>query len=230
VADSTVESNGSDDVCGADCLRMNDSGRGADELIAEQHSDASLADCWQQAKVSKGDFVISRGVLYHKDKVEGQPICQICVPESKRAQVLKLAHDSVFGCHLVERKTRERVRLSFYWPRMRQDIQGYVRSCAQCQLRSRPEKTDRVPITPITRAELPSQVINMDCIGPLDPPSAQGHRYCLCIVDSCTRRPTVYASKTLSAKAVRDSLVDLFSHDGVPQVLISDCGTILRIS
>jgi len=71
VADSTVESNGSDDVCGADCLRTGDSVCGADELIAEQHSDASLADCWQQAKVSKGDFAISRGILYHKEKVEG---------------------------------------------------------------------------------------------------------------------------------------------------------------
>ena len=169
---------------------------GADELIAEQHSVASLAECWQQAKANEGDFVISRDVLYHKDKVEGQPIYQLCVPEGKRVQILKLAHDSVFGCHLGERKTRERVRLSFYWPRMRQDIQGYVRSCTQCQLRSRPVKTDHVPIT---RAELPFHVMNMDCIGPLDLPSAQGHKYCLCIVDSCTRWPTVYALKTLSA-------------------------------
>ena len=203
---------------------------GADELIAEQRSDASLAECWQQAKANKGDFVMSGGVLYHKDKVEGQSICQLCVPEGKRVQILKLAHDSVFGCHLGERKTREKVRLSFYWPRMRQDIQGYVRSCTQCQLRSRPVKTDHVPITPITRAELPFQVMNMDCIGPLDPPSAHGHKYCLCIVDSCTRWPTVYALKTLSAKAVCDSLIDLFSHVGIPQVLISDCGTILRVS
>ena len=88
-------------------------------MIAEQHSDASLADCWQQFA---GDFMISRGVLYHKDKVEGQPICQLCVPESKRVQVLKLAHDSVFGCHLGEHKTRERVRLSFYWPGMRKSM------------------------------------------------------------------------------------------------------------
>ena len=202
---------------------------GDDELIAEQHSDASLAECWQQAKANKGDFVISKGVLYHKDNVEGQPIYQLCVPDGKRVQILKLAHDSVFGCHLEERKTRERVRLSFYWPRMRQDIQGYVRSCTPCQLRSRPVKTDHVPITPITRAELPFQVMNMDCIGPLDPPSAQGHKYCLCIVDSCTRWPTVYALKTLSAKAVCDSLIDLFSHVGIPQVLISDCGTNLRV-
>jgi len=29
---------------------MSDSVSGADELIAEQHSDASVADCWQQAR------------------------------------------------------------------------------------------------------------------------------------------------------------------------------------
>jgi len=127
VTDSTAQSNSGDDVCDADWLGLSDSVCGADELIAEQQSDASLAECWQQAKVNKGDFVISRGVLYHKDKVEGQPICQLCVPEGKRVQILKLAYDSDFGCHLGERKTRERVKLSFYWPRMRQDIQGYVR-------------------------------------------------------------------------------------------------------
>ena len=82
VSDSTVVSNDSDEVCDADCLGMSDSVRGADELIAEQHSDARLADCRQLAKVNEGDFVISRSALYHKDKVEG-PICQLCVPQSQ---------------------------------------------------------------------------------------------------------------------------------------------------
>jgi len=59
VADSTVQSNSGDDVCDADCLGLSDSMCGADKLIAEQHSDASLADCWQQAKANKDDFVIS---------------------------------------------------------------------------------------------------------------------------------------------------------------------------
>ena len=31
--------------------------------------------------------------------------------------------------------------------------------------------------------------------------------------------------KNLSAKAVCDVLIDLFTHVGIPQVLISDCGT-----
>jgi len=51
-------------------------------------------------------------VHVHKEKVEGQPICQLCVPESKRVQVLKLTHDSVFGCRLGEHKTRQRERES----------------------------------------------------------------------------------------------------------------------
>jgi len=53
VSDSTEESNDSDEVCDADCLGMNDSVCSADELIAEPRSDASLADCWQQAKMKR---------------------------------------------------------------------------------------------------------------------------------------------------------------------------------
>ena len=37
----------SDEVCDADCLGMSDNECGADELITEQHSDVSLAECWQ---------------------------------------------------------------------------------------------------------------------------------------------------------------------------------------
>ena len=74
-------------------------------------------------------------------------------------------------------KPEKVVRLSFYWPGMRKIIQDYVRSCAQCQLRSRPVNAHHAPITPFTRAELPFQVMNMDGISPLDPPSAQGHTF-----------------------------------------------------
>ena len=41
VADSTLQSNSGDDVCDADCLGLSGSVCGADEPIAEQHSDAS---------------------------------------------------------------------------------------------------------------------------------------------------------------------------------------------
>ena len=101
----------------------------------------------------------------------------------------------------------------------------HVQSCCDCQLRSRPVTTDRVPITPITRADVPFQVMNVDCIGPLDPPSAQGHKYCLCVVDSCTRWPSMYMLKSLTAKAVCESLIDFFTYVRVPKIMISDQDT-----
>ena len=81
---------------------------------------------------------------------------------------------------------------------------------------------DRVLITPITRKNVPFQTLNMDYIGPLNPPSAQGHTHFLCIVDNCTRWPTVYMLKSLTAKSVCDALLDLFVNLGVPNVIISD--------
>jgi len=195
------------------------------DLAEEQRQDPTLATCWNQAEAGKGGFVINRGLLFHQDQVEGQAVCQLCVPQGRRESILRLAHESVFGGHLGERKTRERIRLSFYWPGLRKSVLCHVQSCCNCQLRSRPVTTDRVPITPVTRADVPFQVMNMDCIGPLDPPSAQGHRYCLCVVDNCTRWPSVYMLKSLTAKAVCDSLVNLFTHIGVPKVIISDQGT-----
>jgi len=161
-------------------------------LINEQKRDETLSPCWDMARQGKGNFVISRGILYRKDKVEGQPVCQLCVPVGRRENVLKLAHDSVYGGHMGERKTCQRIKLSFYWPGLKRSVRQYTSSCKDCQLRSRKLTTDRVPITPITRDDVPFQTLNMDCIGPLDLPSSQGHKYCLCIVDNCTRWPSVY--------------------------------------
>jgi len=139
--------------------------------------------------------------------------------------VLRLAHESVSGGHLRERKTRKHIRLSFYWPGLRKSVLSRVQSCCSCQLQSRPVTMDRVPITPVIRVDVPFQVMNMDCIGPLDPPSAQGHKYCLCVVDNCTRWPSVYMLKSLTANAVCEALIDLFAQVGVPKVLVRNRGT-----
>jgi len=101
------------------------------DLIKEQHDDVSLGQCWDMAKVNKGGFVVDHGILYHIDKVDGQRVCQLCVPTSRRDSVMRLAHDSVFSGHLGERKTRERIRLSFFWPQLRQSVRQYVNTCTE---------------------------------------------------------------------------------------------------
>lgn len=84
---------------------------------------------------------------------------------------------------------------------------------------------DRVPITPLSRPELPFQTIFIDCIGPLDPPSARGHRYALCIVDLCMRWAEVVCLRSLTAQATCDALVGVLARFGTPQLICSDQGT-----
>jgi len=45
------------------------------------------------AKVNKGNYVVDHSILFHFDQVEGQKVCQLCVPEYKRNTALQLAHD-----------------------------------------------------------------------------------------------------------------------------------------
>jgi len=92
------------------------------ELSNEQMADTTLATCWKMAKKGKGGFLILNDVLYHKDNVEGRLVSQLCLPQSRRVKVLQLAHDSVFCGYMGEKKTRERIRLSFYWPGLRQSV------------------------------------------------------------------------------------------------------------
>jgi len=67
--------------------------------VTEQQDDATLLPCWDQAKGGKGGFVIHNGLLYHRDQVDGQSVSQLCVPKGQRDNVLRLAHESVFGGH-----------------------------------------------------------------------------------------------------------------------------------
>ena len=58
------------------------------ELSHEQMADTTLATYWKMAKEGKGGFVILNDVLYHKVKVEGQFVSQLCLPQSRRVKVL----------------------------------------------------------------------------------------------------------------------------------------------
>jgi len=65
-------------------------------------------------------------------KIEGQSVCQLCVPTARRDSILELAHNSVYGGHLGERKTCQSIKLSFYRPGLKRSVRDYVMSCQDC--------------------------------------------------------------------------------------------------
>jgi len=135
---------------------------------------------------------------------------------------MQLAHDAN---HLAGKKTLQCIRSSFYWPDMKRQVYQYCGSCRACQLHARARKTDRVPISPIVRPTLPFVMCHMDCIGPIELASSKQHRCALCVIDDCIRWPSVFLLRSLTAKAICDSLMELFMTVGLPEVIVSDRGS-----
>jgi len=192
-------------------------------FAVEQTSDASLVEAFRFAADESNGYFSHDGLLYHKDNIAGQLVSQLVVPAGRRAAIFEVAHSSIFSGHLRERKTKQRTKMSFYWPGMSGQIKRWCAECVECQLRARRRTNDRVPITPIARAPLPFHTLNMDVIGPIQDKAP--YPWILTIVDSCTRWPSAFLLKSLTAKAVCDCLLTMFANVGVASVLISDRGT-----
>ena len=74
----------------------------------------------------------------------------------------------------------------------------------------------------------PFKRVGIDLDGPIDPPSEDGHRYILTLVDFATRYPEAVPLKNILniyAETVAEALVDIFSRLGVPEEILSDLGT-----
>jgi len=194
----------------------------ADVLRAEQLTDATLKPGWTMAERGKGGFFIRDGLLYHSEKVEsiGERCTQLCVPAGRRNCVLKLAHSTN---HESYRRTRDRIRLSFFWPLMLKEAKKFCRECEPCQKHARVTVWDRVPITAVPRAQHAFQVFYADCAGPLFPnQSTNAYNYFFAMCDSATSFPFAYPLRSLSAKNICEAMIKTFTITGVPEVVILD--------
>ncbi|XP_049267273.1 uncharacterized protein LOC125756476 [Rhipicephalus sanguineus] len=107
----------------------------AQKLRKEQRGDDALSNAWRNAKAGKAGMCVVDGFLYHKDKVLGQSMLQLVLPQTRRGAVLALAHESYWGGHLGFRKTKARIKCSFFWPGMEQDIRDHCDRCHSRQVR-----------------------------------------------------------------------------------------------
>ncbi|GFS53815.1 retrovirus-related Pol polyprotein from transposon opus [Trichonephila clavipes] len=156
-------------------------------FIKMQREDGTLKELWSLAEKQKKSVKIHNGILTHSEYIYGENIDQVVLPQCKIEEVLKMAHDVPLGGHLGEQKTRQRIKYSFYWPTIKQDVKRFCESCKIIQLLSLSRKSisyrDRVPIQPLVRFETPFEVWSVDCIGLLERPSRRNHHFIICAVD-----------------------------------------------
>ena len=207
-----------------DSVDCADKSAASSTFLNEQQCDETLRPCWEKAQREGGDFVIKNHLLYHVEKIESvdEKVVQLCLPASRRKDVMELAHCTV-GCHQAYRRTRDRIKLSFYWPSLVKDVQAYCSSCEVCQKTSRLTVWDRTPITAVPRAQYAFQEFYVDCAGPLFPnQKTSAYQYFIVLCDSATAFPFALPLRALTAKNIADALVKTWTLTGVPETVIWD--------
>jgi hypothetical protein len=91
------------------------------DFVAAQKADESLAHYWKLAETGSASFIISEGVLFKGTPSHVNSVCDklLVMPVAYRDTLLKHAHDSVFAGHAGVKRTFDRIKGLFFFPRMR---------------------------------------------------------------------------------------------------------------
>ncbi|KAL6319749.1 hypothetical protein AAG906_036807 [Vitis piasezkii] len=81
-----------------------------------------------------------------------------------RKELLRETHDAKWAGHLGEERTLALLARSYYWPKMGEDVQAYVKSCLVCQLDKTERKKAAGLLQPLPIPEKPWESISMDFI------------------------------------------------------------------
>ena len=145
------------------------------------------------------------------------------IPEKSINSVLQGIHSSPFSGHLGIKRTMNRARGRFFWPKMSIHIQGFVQCCPICAQNKLSTYHNRAPLQSIDVNE-PFVFWAIDYMGPL-PETARGNKHLLVIMDHFTKWCEAFPTPDKKALTVAHILVtSVFSRFGPPLILHSDQG------
>jgi hypothetical protein len=193
----------------------------AEKLRREQLNDVSLNSSRALCERGKGGFFLKNGILYRHTKIIGRSVDQLVVPEMRRAEVLKLAHET-YGAHQSALNTAHRIKYSMWFPSMMKACKEFTKSCSVCCRRARVTCYDRVPTKPIPRDDTSFNHWMCDVTGPFWPNQTKAYNYCFVACDSKTRWPAAFALRTVNAQTICECLLKLWSVFGVSQFVSMD--------
>jgi transposase InsO family protein len=192
-------------------------------LLAKEREvglESTLDEEWK-VPFQEGRFSLETGLLYHREKHTS--VLVLCSSEDI-TQILKVCHDEFMSGHLSEERTKERVRVTAWWPQWRKDVDDYIESCERCQKANRTTGKRFGYMQRITEPTYPWEVINMDFVTGLPPAGNDNVNSVLVVVDRFSRRARFLPCHK-EINAMDTALLfweKIISDSGLPKIIISD--------
>ena len=142
-----------------------------------------------------------------------------------KTKILQESHDSVLGGHRGMNKTYAAIREHYNWPKMREDVEDYVKRCAKCQLNKALRPGVKAPMEITTTAKSPFERCALDIVGPLTE-TTSGNRYILTFQDDLSKFLVAIPIPHQDAETVaRAFVLHVILKFGAPAQLLTDQGT-----
>lgn len=149
---------------------------------------------------------------------------RLCIPKELRNTIIKENHDDAGACHGGKYKTIAKIRATYYWPRMNEDIAEYVRECEACKLIKPYNKITTPPAGEFVEANRPFRIIASDIVGPL-PMSKKGNRFLIVAIDLFSKFTIIKAVKNATAQNLTEFIkIDVILKFSCPEILVCDNG------
>lgn len=190
------------------------------ELAQVQDSDSELTQLLNE----KGDNISLKKIFIpNSNKTvyceNSTNVCRPYIPESYRKLAFKSVHDN---SHPGVRATRKLMAQRFFWPGLNRDVGQWAKTCIQCQK----SKVGRHTISELQQFPEADRLahIHVDIVGPL-PPTTEGYRYLVTMIDRCTRWPEAIPVSDITAEVIAKVLYNNWiTRFGVPDRITSDQG------
>ena len=156
----------------------------------------------------------------HAHKAPSTEEWVIIIPQTLRADVMRLFHAAPPFGHLGAERMYQLMRDKVIWPSMRRDIFEYVADCIRCNLNGKHKLRRHGKLRETPQPNTPGLMISIDLAGPL-PLTERGNKYLLCIIDHCSRFTVVVPQKTATAEETATNFVDRYIYTfGIPKAIV----------
>ena len=150
---------------------------------------------------------------------------QLVVPEGFCEKVMRLAHETLMSGHLGMKKTLDRVVAEFFWPGICGDVARFCKSCNICQRTIQKGRVSKVHLGKLPFIDTPFKPVTVEIVCPIEPRSEKRNCYILTMIYYATRYSEAVALPSIETERVAEALVEMFNSVGIPDEMLTDCGS-----